>query len=82
MTRDLLLRQRTMTVKALHGHLAEFGLVAVRVCEVARRIRSAWVTFFKSWLGRRQSFSYTGVSVRSVRLPDGARVSREVHATF
>ena len=29
-TRDLLVRQRTMTVNALRGHLAEFGLVAAQ----------------------------------------------------
>ena len=29
-TRDLLVRQRTQTINALRGHLAEFGVVAAQ----------------------------------------------------
>ncbi len=36
--RDLLIRQRTMTVNALRGHLAEFGIVAVKGTMGARAL--------------------------------------------
>jgi hypothetical protein len=55
---------------------------AKRKFGASKCIRSARVTFFKSGLGKTRSFSYTGVSVRPVRLPDGSGVSREVHAPF
>ena len=55
-TRDLLVRQRTQTINALRGHLAEFGVVAARgpLMSTAWRRRSrirtrACRTRFASW---------------------------------
>ncbi|MDP8920119.1 MAG: IS110 family transposase [Pseudomonadota bacterium] len=39
-TRDLLVRQRTATVNALRGHLAEFGITAARGTAKARELMS------------------------------------------
>jgi transposase len=36
--RELLIKQRTMLINALRGHLAEFGVVAPRGCEGAERL--------------------------------------------
>ena len=40
-TRDLLVRQRTQTINALRGHLAEFGLIAPQGPAQVRRLESA-----------------------------------------
>ena len=40
-TRDLLVRQRTQTINALRGHLAEFGVVAPQGPAHAGRLASA-----------------------------------------
>ena len=40
-TRDLLVRQRTQTINALRGHLAEFGLIAPQGPAQVRRLASA-----------------------------------------
>ena len=39
--RDLLVRQRTQTINALRGHLAEFGLVAAKGRENVDKLRAA-----------------------------------------
>jgi len=39
-SRDLLVRQRTATVNALRGHLAEFGITAAKVTARARELMS------------------------------------------
>ena len=43
-TRDLLVRQRTQTINALRGHLAEFGVVAPRGLLTSGRCRQRWRT--------------------------------------
>ena len=40
-TRDLLVRQRTQTINALRGHLAEFGVIAPQGVAHVRRLASA-----------------------------------------
>ena len=43
-TRDLLMRQRTMILNAIRGHMAEFGVIAAqgprKVMELIQRLRS------------------------------------------
>ena len=39
-TRDLLVRQRTQTINALRGHLAEYGVVAPQCEQVGGRVRA------------------------------------------
>ena len=40
-TRDLLVRQRTQTINALRGHLAEFGIIAPQGPVRVERLASA-----------------------------------------
>ncbi len=87
-SRDLLVGQRTQTINALRGHLAEFGLIAVRAERTLRSCDRCWTMrmerqTFRLPCARWRNFAWTrsptclGASRRSTlryRRPAGDRV--------
>jgi len=81
-TRDLLVRQRTMLVNALRGHMAELGIIAPRGSAAwAISWRHCWARMkpsCQSWLDMRSAGSIPGEAMRQ-RRAGATRQSLHLH---